>query len=43
MELCLSFFSVKPSNIRENRVKMSVRVNFWLKVTKKWYAKKPIS
>ena len=40
---CVFRFSVKPPNIRENRIKMSICVNFRRKVRKKWCAKKNLS
>ena len=35
-------FSVKPTNIRENRVKRSMCVHFRIKVMKKWHMRKSI-
>ena len=43
MENCIVFFIfLLTPNIRENWVQMSVCVNFRVKVTKKWWARKPI-
>ena len=37
---CVHRFFIKP--LKENKVKMSICVNFRIKVTKKWFAKKAI-
>ena len=39
---CVLRFSVKPPNIPENRVKMSISDCFRIKVMRKWLARKPI-